>query len=231
MNFHRSNSIAEAYGSASKRDAAMRVSGMTRNERFVRSERDRKRYYGKDESDGEVKRKTDADVLRENFEFLREDDDVPLAEMSYEEKLARKHYDRMFKEYAIANLSRYRVGLLGLRWCTEEEVRTGKGAQVCGEERCGRSNGLLTFEVPFSYEEKGIKKTTLVKLSLCSEHSRRLRKVDNLLADKVNSYLFELKAQRLTIAKIPQVLKSEKNRTEQSKRRKKEEPNNSPVGK
>ncbi|KAJ8906338.1 hypothetical protein NDN08_002831 [Rhodosorus marinus] len=200
MSFHRSDSIAEVYGSASRRDAALRVSGMTRNERFVRSERDRRRYYGGDDSDREVKRKTDADVLRENFEFLREDDDVPLEEMSYEEKLARKHYDRMFKEYAIANLSRYRDGLLGLRWCTEEEVRTGKGSQVCGEERCRRSNGLLTFEVPFSYEEKRTKKTTLVKLSLCSKHSRRLRKV----------------------------LKSEKNGPDQSKRRKKEENTKSP---
>mmetsp|Transcript_1743 Transcript_1743/g.6503 ORF Transcript_1743/g.6503 Transcript_1743/m.6503 type:complete len:183 (-) Transcript_1743:1137-1685(-) len=180
MAFRRSDSIAEAYGSASRRDAAMRGSGMTRNERFVRSERDRKRYYGRDESDRVVKGKTDADVLRENFEFLREDDDVPLEEMSYEEKLTRKHYDRMFKEYAIANLSRYRVGLLGLRWCTEDEVRTGKGSRICAEEHCERSHELMTFEVPFSYEEKGLKKTTLVKLSLCSKHSRRLRKVVNL---------------------------------------------------
>ena len=49
--------------------------------------------------------KTDRDVLRENHRFLRsvEDDAVT----SWEKRLAKKYYDKLFKEYAIVDLSRY----------------------------------------------------------------------------------------------------------------------------
>lgn len=49
--------------------------------------------------------KTDADVLRENHKFLW--DDAAAAD-SWEQQLAKRYYDKLFKEYCICDLSRYR---------------------------------------------------------------------------------------------------------------------------
>lgn len=39
---------------------------------------------------------------------------------------------KLFKEYAIADLSRYKEGRVGLRWRTQKEVVSGRGQFVCG---------------------------------------------------------------------------------------------------
>lgn len=49
--------------------------------------------------------KTDRDVLREHHRFLWEDGDTV---DSWEKQLAKKYYDKLFREYCIADLSRYR---------------------------------------------------------------------------------------------------------------------------
>ena len=48
---------------------------------------------------------TDFDILKKNHKFLRteEDDDG-----SWEAKLAKKYYDRLYKEYVIAELAGYK---------------------------------------------------------------------------------------------------------------------------
>lgn len=48
--------------------------------------------------------RTDADVLRENHKFLWEADDAA----TWEQQLAKKYYDKLFKEYCICDLSRYK---------------------------------------------------------------------------------------------------------------------------
>lgn len=50
------------------------------------------------------KDRTDYDVIRENHRFLW-DDDVP---DSWEQQLAKRYYDKLFKEYCICDLSRYK---------------------------------------------------------------------------------------------------------------------------
>lgn len=53
--------------------------------------------------------KTDADVLRENHRFLWDDEDlVSGGAVKWEQQLARKYYDKLFKEYCICDLSRFR---------------------------------------------------------------------------------------------------------------------------
>jgi len=47
----------------------------------------------------------DIDVIRENHRFLWDEDDTP---ESWEAKLAKKYYDKLFKEYCICDLSRYK---------------------------------------------------------------------------------------------------------------------------
>lgn len=51
------------------------------------------------------KDRTDIDVIRENNKFLWEEDDVA---DTWEKQLAKKYYDKLFKEYCICDLSRYK---------------------------------------------------------------------------------------------------------------------------
>jgi Folate-sensitive fragile site protein Fra10Ac1 len=49
--------------------------------------------------------------------------------------MAAKYYEKLFKEYALADVSRYREGKIGMRWRTEAEVVAGRcvaaAAQCC----------------------------------------------------------------------------------------------------
>lgn len=124
--------------------------------------------------------KTDADILRENHRFIRTKaddgagDDRVSAVLSWEKRLAKKYYDKLFKEYAIADLSRYKEGMVGLRWRTEPEVLRGKGQFVCSAKGCTLHNELQTFELDFQYGEAGENKQALVKVRVCPGCAARL---------------------------------------------------------
>lgn len=55
--------------------------------------------------------RTDLDVIRENHKFLWEDDEVA---DSWEKQLAKKYYDKLFKEYCICDLTRYKENKVSL---------------------------------------------------------------------------------------------------------------------
>ncbi|XP_062331265.1 protein FRA10AC1 isoform X2 [Osmerus eperlanus] len=116
--------------------------------------------------------KTDMDVVRENHRFLWRDDDEE--DMTWEKELAKKYYDKLFKEYCIADLSRYKENKFGFRWRVENEVVSGKGQFMCGNKRCEKQEGLKSWEVNFAYVEQGEKRNALVKLRLCPECSFKL---------------------------------------------------------
>ncbi|XP_033632848.1 protein FRA10AC1 homolog [Asterias rubens] len=116
--------------------------------------------------------KTDLDVIRENHRFLWEDADE--AESSWAKKLAKKYWDKLFKEYCITDLSRYKENKIALRWRVEKEVVEGKGHFSCGNKRCTESEGLRSWEINFAYVEHEEKKNALVKLRLCPECSYKL---------------------------------------------------------
>ncbi|KAK0173067.1 hypothetical protein PV328_006320 [Microctonus aethiopoides] len=116
--------------------------------------------------------KTDSDVIRENHRFLwDDDDDVP---DTWEARLAKKYYDKLFKEYCICDLTFYKYNKVALRWRTEKEVVIGKGQFDCANKKCQVKDGLRSWEVNFGYEEHGVKKNALVKLRLCPECSVKL---------------------------------------------------------
>ncbi|XP_064603089.1 protein FRA10AC1 homolog [Liolophura sinensis] len=116
--------------------------------------------------------KTDFDVIRENHRFLwNEEED---SEDSWEKRLAKKYYDKLFKEYCIADLSRYKENKVGMRWRTEKEVVDGKGQFICGNKKCLETSSLRTWEVNFGYVENQEKKNALVKLRLCPDCSYKL---------------------------------------------------------
>lgn len=116
--------------------------------------------------------KRDLDVIREEHRFIWNEDDNP--ESTWEKRLAKKYYDKLFKEYCISDLSRYKENKVALRWRIEKEVIEGKGQFTCGDKRCTESEGLRSWEVNFAYVEHGEKKNTLIKLRLCPDCSYKL---------------------------------------------------------
>ena len=115
--------------------------------------------------------RNDYSILREQHRFLWEDSQEA---DTWEKRLAKTYYDRLFKEYAISDLSRYKENKIALRWRIEKEVVEGKGQFVCGNKHCSEREALESWEVNFAYVEQGEKKNALVKLRLCSECSDKL---------------------------------------------------------
>ncbi|PIL35376.1 hypothetical protein GSI_02102 [Ganoderma sinense ZZ0214-1] len=128
---------------------------------------------------------TEFDILKGSHKFLREDDEVPEHQLSWDERLAKKYYSSLYREYAVCDLKHYKSGNFALRWRTEEEVLSGAGETTCGNTRCplhkefpgGEDDirpALTTLELPFSYSEHGESKFALVKVVLCSRCCKKL---------------------------------------------------------
>lgn len=116
--------------------------------------------------------RTDSDVVQENNKFLWDDEES--SKLSWEDRLAKKYWDKLYKEYAITDLSRFKENKIALRWRIEKEVVVGKGQFLCGNRKCNETDGLRSWEVNFSYSEKNEKKNALVKVRLCPECSYKL---------------------------------------------------------
>ena len=134
------------------------------------------------------KDKTDIDVIREEMRFIWDDDE---AADSWEKRLAKRYYDKLYKEYCICDLTLFKQNKvsahqqpidnennnnnkynqnnfnvkIAMRWRIEKEVLDGKGQFVCGDKKCSCTDGLKSWEVNFGYMEHGEKKNALVKLS------------------------------------------------------------------
>ncbi|XP_041670866.1 protein FRA10AC1 isoform X2 [Cheilinus undulatus] len=124
-------------------------------------------YYGGQMADfrrSGASDKTDMDVLRENHRFLWRDEDED--DMTWEKELAKKYYDKLFKEYCIADLSRYKENKFGFRWRTENEVINGKG--VCPE---------CSLKLNYHHKRKEVKaKTKTKRLSENTEPPKKKKK-------------------------------------------------------
>ncbi|GAB5363762.1 hypothetical protein AAMO2058_000910900 [Amorphochlora amoebiformis] len=96
---------------------------------------------------------TDFDLLKEAYRFLPEAGDYD--DSTWEKRMAKKYYDKLFKEYCIGYLSKYKEGKIGMRWRTQKEVFQGKGQFICGNHKCNNSEDLKSYEVNFAYKESG----------------------------------------------------------------------------
>ncbi|KAL4419431.1 hypothetical protein ABPG77_006358 [Micractinium sp. CCAP 211/92] len=170
----RGAALAAAYDTAARHNQRQQFMGMNAYDRHRKLVHDLVAYYGAQlPSGGQAgPEKTDYDILRENFRFIRADEDD--AADSWEVRLAKRYYSKLFKEYAIADLTRYKKGRVGLRWRTQREVVSGHGQFSCGATGCEERRGLASFEVPFAYQEAGERKQALVKLRLCPTHAYQL---------------------------------------------------------
>ncbi|KAK4468175.1 hypothetical protein MN116_008337 [Schistosoma mekongi] len=118
------------------------------------------------------KDKTDVDVIREHGRFLWSEEDEPT---SWSERLAKKYWEKLFKEYCLVDLSRYKENKFGMRWRLEKEVISGKGQFTCGNVACpAGSERLRSWEVNFVYQERGERRNALVKIRLCPPCSEKL---------------------------------------------------------
>ncbi|XP_050386060.1 uncharacterized protein LOC126802466 [Argentina anserina] len=149
------------------------IRGLNAYERHNKFVKDYVNYYGREGfSHVKLPVKTDQDTLREGYRFIRsEEDDM---DTSWEQRLVKRYYDKLFKEYCIADMSHYKIGKIGLRWRTEKEVVSGKGQFICGSKHCDLKDGLASYEVNFSYYEAGENKQALVKLVTCERCSEKL---------------------------------------------------------
>ena len=62
------------------------------------------------------------------FRFLRSESDDQ--DLTWEKRIAKKYYDRLFKEYALVELKYYKEGRVAMRWRNEKEVVRGKGMPI-----------------------------------------------------------------------------------------------------
>ncbi|KAI5885869.1 uncharacterized protein SCHCODRAFT_02519127 [Schizophyllum commune H4-8] len=116
--------------------------------------------------------KSEFEILKSAHKFLRPDEESD-ASKSWDDQLARKYYDSLYKEYALCDLKHYKSGNFALRWRTENEVLSGAGEETCGNTRCSHHDRpdsgvkLTPVELPFVYAEEGQTKSALVKVVLC----------------------------------------------------------------
>ncbi|CAL1361553.1 unnamed protein product [Linum trigynum] len=158
---------------ARKQQYQAHVRGLNAYDRHKKFLNDYVRFYGKERSDNvNLPVKTDQDTIREGYRFIRsEEDDM---DTSWEQRLVKRYYDKLFKEYCIADMSFYKSGKIGLRWRTEKEVISGKGQFKCGSKHCNEEKVLASYEVNFSYFEAGENKQALVKLVACEKCAGKL---------------------------------------------------------
>ncbi|KAF9648682.1 hypothetical protein BDM02DRAFT_3155618 [Thelephora ganbajun] len=124
---------------------------------------------------------TEFEILKSSHQFLRADDEET-KDLPWNDKVAKKYYDSLYKEFAVCDLKHYKSGNFSLRWRTESEVLSGAGETTCGNTRCHHhspepdddSFHLNTVELPFAYVEKGEAKNALVKVVLCDRCIKKL---------------------------------------------------------
>ena len=86
--------------------------------------------------------RTDADVRAERHEFIRDEardaiEGAGPSAAAWEVRTTAKYDAQLYKELAIADLSRWSTKQVGLRWRTESDVIAGKGQSSCAEVKCG----------------------------------------------------------------------------------------------
>ncbi|KAK4055554.1 hypothetical protein OIV83_000100 [Microbotryomycetes sp. JL201] len=118
--------------------------------------------------------KTELDVIKEKHQFIR-DTDVDPATLSWEDQLALKYYNSLFREFALINLKHYKSG-------QPDPELVDRALQVddaiIDPEQMDKPlvrAKLTEHEMHFGYVEDGKKKSALVKVVLCKDCGRKLK--------------------------------------------------------
>ncbi len=92
---------------AERRAGTWTATEMNAYERHKALMLDWQKYYGGRLLAPQQTAKSDADVLREQYRFIRAPEDD--ADESWEARLAKRYYAKLFREYAVADLSRHQA--------------------------------------------------------------------------------------------------------------------------
>jgi protein FRA10AC1 len=130
-------------------------------------------HYSSIHTKASTQSQTEVEVLKKNHKFIREEFDLG-PESSWEDRVAIKYYNQLFKEYCLGDFSRYKLKQIGLRWRTKSECVAGKGQFRCGNIACDIASGLKSWEVLFKYKEDGEIKSELVKIRTCEKCTKKL---------------------------------------------------------
>ncbi|EFC42695.1 predicted protein [Naegleria gruberi] len=104
-------------------------------------------------------------LLKKHYQFIRNsEEDVDVEPNEYGENLAKEYERKLFRDYAIADLSKYKEGKIGLRWRTESEVLRSKGDLICAALNCEEKEELQSSLLNFSYKENGEVKQCLSRI-------------------------------------------------------------------
>lgn len=66
-------------------------------------------------------------MMRKHLKFIHEDSSDEEETTTPEQRMAKKYFRKLYREYCLCEMSGYREGRIGMRWRTEEEVLSGKG--------------------------------------------------------------------------------------------------------
>ncbi|KAL7498993.1 hypothetical protein ACHAWT_010042 [Skeletonema menzelii] len=103
---------------------------------------------------------SDWEALRSHFQFVLPDEDEDESSSSgarkygssWQERMVQHYHSHLYKEYVLADLSRVlEIGKVGLRWRTEDEVKSGRGFRSCGNLKC---QSACHNNLPISSTEK-----------------------------------------------------------------------------
>ena len=123
-------------------------------------------------------------ILKEKFSFLESSKESVNAAESKEDKFLQEYNNKLYREFCICDLSLYKKGKIGLRWCFESDILKGKGYTICGNISCERTKHLKPFEVNMKYKEHNETKNALVKVYLCRNCGKKLKKYKSNLEKK-----------------------------------------------
>ena len=123
-------------------------------------------------------------ILKEKFSFLESSKESVNAAESKEDKFLQEYNNKLYREFCICDLSLYKKGKIGLRWCFESDILKGKGYTICGNISCERTKHLKPFEVNMKYKEHNETKNAVVKVYLCRHCGKKLKKYKSNLEKK-----------------------------------------------
>jgi len=66
---------------------------------------------------------------------------------TWQSRMARRYESHLYREFVLADLTRYQSGQVGLRWRTREEVSCGKGFDTCGNKHCSSYGSSGTRDI------------------------------------------------------------------------------------
>lgn len=108
---------------------------------------------------------SDYDELRKAYRFVPE---PPSHNGSgWQQRMARNYEAHLYREFVLADLTRYQTGQIGLRWRTKDEVCSGKGFDTCGNKHCP------SYRSPDGSSSRDIEAARRASLSRPSEESVR----------------------------------------------------------